>query len=423
MALAQGVTCARFVWRTGLPAAAAVVSTLLVGCAAHHGGPPPQTSGTAASRFASEWARAAEAPELRARLASSPLGFFRFVNQAWTQEVCEAFASEYGRLPLARLHGDAHIEQYAVTDGARGLDDFDDSARGPAVVDIVRFLASLELAAGQRGWSSSLPAAVDAFFAGYRRALVDPSYLPPDPAVARRLRTGTVRSAPEFLAWADSIMSPPSPIEAASLAVAWLLVERLAAETNPEFTPAFLTRKKVGWIRLGIGSALTPKLLVRIEGPSPALEDDLVIEAKEVTAFTGESCVSIPMSSEAFRAVEGIEQIGRLQQRLLIALPGLASSRPEGRGWWVKTWDRTLREVTVGGLDSPHELRELAHDVGAQLGSTNLVRRTGSPADEDRNVELEAVARLESRVRSVAHDLTTALIQAWEQGRNQERQD
>jgi hypothetical protein len=89
----------------------------------------------------------------------------------------------------------------------------------------------------------------------------------------------------------------------------------------------------------------------------------------------------------------------------------------------VKTWDRTLREVTVGGIDSPHELRELAHDVGAQLGSTNLVRRSGSPADEDRNVELETVARLESRVRSVAHELTTALIQAWEQGRNQQGQD
>ena len=226
-----------------------------------------------------------------------------------------------------------------------------------------------------------------------------------------------------FLAWADSLMSPPSAIEAKSLEVAWLLVERLAAESNPEFTPAFLTRKKVGWIRLGIGSALTPKLLFRIEGPSPALEDDLVLEAKEVHAFKGESCVSIPMMSEASRAVEGIEQIGRLQQRLLVALPGLVSPRPAARGWWVKTWDRTLREVTVGGLGSPHELRELAHDVGAQLGSTNLVRRSGSPTDEDRNVELEAVSRLESRVRSVAHDLTTALIQAWEQGRNQERQD
>jgi len=144
-----------------------------------------------------------------------------------------------------------------------------------------------------------------------------------------------------------------------------------------------------------------------------------VIEAKEVRAFTGESCVSIPVMSEAFRAKEGIEQIGRLQQRLLVALPGLASARPEGLGWWVKAWDRTLREVTVGGIGSPHELRELAHDVGAQLGSTNLVRRSGSPADEERNVELEAVVRLESRVRSVAHDLTTALIQAWEEGRNQ----
>lgn len=74
-------------------------------------------------------------------------------------------------------------------------------------------------------------------------------------------------------------------------------------------------------------------------------------------------------------------------------------------------------------LDSANELRELAHDVGAQLGSTNLVRRSGSPAEEDWYVELEAVARLESRVRRVAHDLTAGLIRAWEQGRHQKGQD
>ena len=407
----------RFVWRALVLAAVALLAPVLVGCAARHAGPSPYVA-EVTSRFAPEWARAADSPELRARLASSPLAFFRFVNQAWTHEVCEAFAAESGRLPPARLHGDAHVEQYAVTADGRGLDDFDDSARGPAVVDIVRFLGSLELAAGQRGWEASLPATVDAFFAGYRRALVDPSYQPPDPAVVTRLRAAPEKSVPEFLAWADSLMLPPSASEAAQLEVSWLLVESFAADANPEFTPAFLTRKKIGWIRLGIGSALTPKLLIRIEGPSPALEDDLVIEAKEVSAFRGQSCVSIPKDSEAVRVVEGLQQIGRLQQRLLVALPGIVGTRPDGRGWWVKAWDRTLREVAVDDLDSPNELLKLAHDVGAQLGSTNLVRSSGSPAEEDRHVELEAVARLESRVRRVAHDLTVALIHAWEQGRN-----
>jgi len=395
------------------------VALTLPGCSAHHTPTSPDGIADAASRFAREWDRVADGqPEFRARLAARPLAFFRFVNQAWTREVCEAFASEAGRLPSARLHGDAHIEQYAVTDSARGLDDFDDSARGPAVVDIVRFLGSLELAAGQRGWSASLPGAIDAFVAGYRRALADPSYLPPDPAVVKRIRAAPERSATEFLAWTDSLMEAPSEGEFPHLDISWQQVETLAAKMNPEFTPSFLVRKKFGWIRVGIGSALTPKILIRIEGPSPAPDDDLVIEAKEVGAFATESCVSILGSSEALRAVEGLQQIGRLQQRLLFGLPGLGGKRTDGRGWWVKTWDRTMREVTIDDFRSPSELQELAHDVGAQLGSTNLVHPSAALASEERLVEREAVTRLESRIRRLAHDLTAALLRAWEQGRN-----
>jgi uncharacterized protein (DUF2252 family) len=37
-----------------------------------------------------------------------------------------------------------------VSATSRGIDDFDDSSTGPAVVDIVRFLGSLELTARAR---------------------------------------------------------------------------------------------------------------------------------------------------------------------------------------------------------------------------------------------------------------------------------
>jgi uncharacterized protein (DUF2252 family) len=87
---------------------------------------------------------------LRQRLAASPIALFRFVNQAWTREVCTAFAGDLAAMPTARLHGDAHVEQYAVSATSRGIDDFDDSSTGPAVVDIVRFLGSLELTARAR---------------------------------------------------------------------------------------------------------------------------------------------------------------------------------------------------------------------------------------------------------------------------------
>jgi len=102
--------------------------------------------------------------------------------------------------------------------------------------------------------------------------------------VVRRLRAEPLKSPGEFLAWADSLMQPLGPGELAQLDTSWKGVEAFAVRTNPEFTPAFLRRQKVGWLRIGIGSALTRKLLIRVEGPSLAPDDDLVLEAKEVVA-------------------------------------------------------------------------------------------------------------------------------------------
>lgn len=372
----------------------------------------------AAARFAHEWSRVADDNvELRIQLAARPMAFFRFVNRAWTHEVCAAFATESSSLPSARLHGDAHIEQYAVTADARGLDDFDDSSRGPAVVDITRFLGSLELAAAQRGWMASLPAITDAFFAGYRKALDDPAYLPPDPAVVTRTRAASGKTMSEFLVWADAMMEPLSAAAQRQLDRSWLKVVAFAARSNPEFTSAFLRRKAVGWLHMGIGSALTPKLLIRIEGPTADPGDDLVLEAKEVGPFEAGSCVSIPRRTEALRVIEGIQQIGRLPQRLLLAMPELAGTRKDARGWWVKAWDRSFAELDVSDFASAEELREVSHDVGAQLGSSNLVELSGRRRGGPRQRELQAIVRLEPRVRQVAHELTLAVIEAWKRGK------
>jgi uncharacterized protein (DUF2252 family) len=91
-------------------------------------------------------------PELVDRLRADPFVYFRFINRAWTSRVCELFADVRNQ-PVVRIHGDAHVEQFALTRDAWGLDDFDDSTRGPAFVDIVRFLGSIDVATRQRGWT------------------------------------------------------------------------------------------------------------------------------------------------------------------------------------------------------------------------------------------------------------------------------
>src|SRR5262249_36022489 len=89
----------------------------------------------------SPWALAGASSELIDILRAYSLTYFRFNNRAWTARVCEAFA-DVTDVPVVRLHGDAHVEQFALSKDAWGLDDFDDSARGPLFVDIVRFLGS-----------------------------------------------------------------------------------------------------------------------------------------------------------------------------------------------------------------------------------------------------------------------------------------
>jgi hypothetical protein len=101
--------------------------------------------------------------ELIDQLRSDPTDYFRFVNRPWIARVCEVFAEDIRDQPIVRLHGDAHLEQFAVTNDAWGLDDFDDSARGPALIDLVRFLGSIDLTVRQRGWIGHRKALIDRF--------------------------------------------------------------------------------------------------------------------------------------------------------------------------------------------------------------------------------------------------------------------
>src|ERR1044072_925673 len=56
---------------------------------------------------------AAPPPEVLARLRASPFTYFRFINRAWIARVCEKFA-DASDVPIVRLHGDAHVEQFAL---------------------------------------------------------------------------------------------------------------------------------------------------------------------------------------------------------------------------------------------------------------------------------------------------------------------
>ena len=129
-----------------------------------------------AAPFRADARRLAAAPTaLRQKLREDPFAYFRFLNTDWATAACGAFRTELPALPSAILHGDAHVEQYAFTKTEHGLDDFDDAAHGPSVIDLVRFLGSADLVARRRGWTAERERIFDRFFDGYQRALADPA--------------------------------------------------------------------------------------------------------------------------------------------------------------------------------------------------------------------------------------------------------
>ena len=143
-------------------------------------------------------------PTLKSKLAFSPHYYFRAVNTAFAQSVCKEWKDRLPSIPVVNLHGDAHVEQIARRLEGIGVFDFDDSAPGPVVLDMVRFGTSVALAAHQKGWTAD--DAVRAFVDGYVHASGTKTSTAHVPAVIRRLQEVPLQTNVDFLAQSDALM-------------------------------------------------------------------------------------------------------------------------------------------------------------------------------------------------------------------------
>ena len=330
---------------------------------------------------------------------------------------------------FVQLHGDAHVEQYAFMNDAWGLDDFDDSARGPALVDIVRFLGSIDLAARQRGWTRDRDQLFDRFLAGYRRGLSDPSYQPPEPDIVRRLREQTPPITPEaFLASAETKMDPVSDSAMKGIVAAMDVFTRTVQQQRPEVPDGYFHVTRAGWLHIGVGSAASTKILIRVRGPSNDPADDVVLEAKALRRLAGLGCLQVPSSEPTFRVIAGNQQIGRLKHAILlgapdIALPELTAQGEYLRDWWIRSWDPSYREVNLDELRSVEDLSAIVFDSGVQLGAGSVRGRTASEQTILRQQSLEAISALEVGLRKEARNLVRESLRGWREfgGRSQSR--
>jgi hypothetical protein len=358
-------------------------------------------------------------PELLERMRASPHDYFRFINHEWTARVCDVFARNIPRLPTVQLHGDAHVEQYALTSQAWGLDDFDDSTRGPALVDIIRFLGSIDLVAQQRGWSRDRDRLVDRFFDGYRQGLSAPLDRPSLPGIVRRLLAeNPPRSAGEFLDWSDTLTSRLDDASMPGVIVAMKEFAKIVQRERPDVAEDFFDVIRAGWLRLGVGSALSRKVLIRVRGPSGDSADDVVLEAKAVRALDGLTCLEIPQQQPTFRIIAGNHQLGRLKHAILAAGPEAAVPEMtiEGehlRNWWIHSWEPSYREIAIDDLRTVGDLFDIVYDSGMQLGAGSVQRFDRSVDSSIQRESLASLNTLEPRLRQTANTLVEELLRGW----------
>jgi hypothetical protein len=357
-------------------------------------------------------------PELIQRLRADPYVYFRFVNRSWIARICDDFGAELRSLPVVRLHGDPHVEQFAYTNDAWGLDDFDDSARGPAAIDIVRFLGSIDLAARQRFWEMHREKLFDGFVAGYKRGLAEPEYLPRAPEIVRQLRAQAPGTRAAFLVSNEARIQPLAEAAMKAVIAAVEAFAGIVLRERPDLVSGYFRVVRAGWVQGGVGSAATPKIIVRVQGPSEDPADDELLELKKIGDLGGLRCLETPAVQPTLRIIDGSKQLGRLKHSILAAGPELVIPEVVARGqrledWWIRNVDPSYRQVRLTDLRSVDDLAAIVHDAGVQLGAGRLQNQTVLLSGYDRKRLSVVMAKLEKRYRQEASRLVDDLLSGW----------
>lgn len=355
-------------------------------------------------------------PQLLDRIAARPYGYFRFVNVAFADEVCQRFEDLLPVMPRVNLHGDAHLEQYAVTSAGRGLADFDDSCTGPAVIDLVRFGVAISLTHAQRGWGN-IDTSIDALLRGYIDALKDPTISREAPGFVERAQKRFKSDRTAFLKWAEGLMHPVSPDVSSHLTDGFArYAKRLRA--RHELPAHFFDIKRFGAISLGFGSALDQKYLLRVEGKTKDPEDDVILEAKEVRDLSGIRCISDGPGGGALRILVSKARLTERPQPFLAEIPKDEASPLDEQTLWIHAWFDNYEELNImETLASPEELRVIAYDVGAQLGRGHTLH-IAAPFDEQlRQNQRRVVETYAPLIKASISEMTARTINGWQRFR------
>lgn len=341
-------------------------------------------------------------PDLRRRLASSPHAFFRAINTEFSLEVCRQLDAGGLRFPIVPLHGDAHIEQFAVTDEGIGLGDFDAAARGSAALDLLRFSTSLVLAVHGTANEDSGPWLAKQFMSSYQSALAGAGGRP-TPRIA-----SVIRKARPDVHREERIAQRLSPVSAEAdrrIRASFGQYATTEAAKDRRLPAGFFSVVAIGALHGGVGSAGTARFLVRVQGATSLPSDDEFIELKPVARDVLPSC----KTAQRDKAAQVLESEGAL-----IETPRrfIASLRLDGKRYWAHAWPRDYWELD---LRSEHitlsDISEVAQFVGAELGKAHRRSLKGDARAEG------AIGVRSKRLLPLCIELAKLSVEAWRQFR------
>jgi hypothetical protein len=170
---------------------------------------------------------------------------------------------------------------------------------------------------------------------------------------------------------------------------------------------AYFATVSVGYLKLGVGSALDTKFIVRVEGPSSDPMDDDVIEIKRVRDLAGIDCIRTKdddplrvLLSQARISYEPFQWLGYI--------------RLDEGNFWTHGWVHNYEEIDIDRtFRSPEELAEVAYDAGVQLGIGHP-KLAATPFDQIlRRQLLEHLDAHPGEIERLSGELADEVIEAW----------
>jgi Uncharacterized protein conserved in bacteria (DUF2252) len=354
-------------------------------------------------------------PKQIAKLDASAFRYFRMLSRPFEVRTCEAFRDLRWVLPVVAVHGDAHIEQFVVTSNSYGIEDFDQAGYGPAVVDLVRYAASIDLAARELGFRCDTSQAIEKFFVAYRAALDKAPERVPPPAVVDRMRRRAPQGRAAWLEWVDQQMTPLPPVDEARARKAWSKFTDLQTSVRPDRPAAFFEIVRAGELRMGFGSALERKILLRVRGPSADPNDDVVLEARAGEEAPASGCVWRPDHGAALHVFMFMALLGPRVPDVL-GYVGLAD-HAETRPFWVQSWEPGYVELSLADVTTQAELEEVGEEAARQLAGHFWTRFPEQLRGYQRYAQLQGFDQVRARAMTLATELTREVVSEWERFR------